>query len=94
MRRWLCCACNLDESHHADEIQTLKSPKNYLDGMLSLIYAVHLNFFCRKICYLLFSVLFYMTAVGEFNLTRWRMSKISKLDENIILRGMPLSSIS
>ena len=63
MRRWLCCACNLDESHHADEIQTLKSPKNYLDGMLSLIYAVS-ELFCRTICYLVFAVLFHITAVG------------------------------
>ncbi|XP_020261502.1 PTI1-like tyrosine-protein kinase 3 [Asparagus officinalis] len=32
MKRWLCCACNIDESHHDDENQTLKAPKNYLDG--------------------------------------------------------------
>lgn len=38
MRRWLCCACHVEEPYHSSENEHLRSPKHHNDYGIALFF--------------------------------------------------------
>lgn len=62
MRRWLCCACHVEESYQSNENEHLKSPRNHADGRSCVFLLLEwVNFLVC--CYLSYPLLAYSSTI-------------------------------